>query len=50
MTTKVKNSTGFAKLEMFARSNGRTLLCSVKEENASWKQLVSQIYQSEGER
>ncbi len=37
MMAKVKNSSGFTKLEMYALSNGKTMIYSVKEENASWK-------------
>jgi hypothetical protein len=39
MTATVKNSTGFAKLEMYAMSNTRTRRISFKEENESWKTI-----------
>ncbi|WP_416844248.1 family 43 glycosylhydrolase [Flavobacterium sp. LB3P122] len=37
LTAKVKNSKGFAQLEIYALSNGNTLKYSFKEENTSWK-------------
>ena len=39
MTAKVKNSSGFTKLEMYMQSNGMFGTCSVKEENKSWKTI-----------
>jgi hypothetical protein len=39
LTAKVKNSNGFAKLEMFAASNGKTQSYSVKEENVNWNTI-----------
>jgi hypothetical protein len=39
MTANLKNSSGFGKLEMYAVSNGKTLMYPVKEENASWKTI-----------
>jgi hypothetical protein len=40
LTAKVKNSSGFAKLEMYAAVNGKTLTCSIKEENVTWKTIT----------
>lgn len=40
LTAKVKNSSGFAKLEMYALSNGRTLKYSIKQENTSWQTII----------
>jgi hypothetical protein len=37
LTAKVKNSSGFAKLEMYAASNAKTCVYSIKEENTLWK-------------
>jgi hypothetical protein len=37
LTARIKNSSGFAKLEMYAAGNGKMLTCSIKEENANWK-------------
>lgn len=37
LTGKVKNSGGFAKLYMYAESNGKMLTCNIKEENALWQ-------------
>jgi Glycosyl hydrolases family 43 len=39
MTAKVKNSSGFGKLEMYAVSNGKTLMYPVAAENATWKTI-----------
>jgi len=39
MTAKIKNSSGFAQLEMYALSNGKTNSFSFKGENASWKTI-----------
>jgi hypothetical protein len=39
LTAKIKNSGNFAKLEMYATSNGKTLKCAVTEENAIWKTI-----------
>jgi hypothetical protein len=39
MTAKIKNSSGFAKLEMYAWSNDKNNRHSIKEENASWKTI-----------
>lgn len=39
LTAKVKNSSGFAQLEMYASCNGRILKYSVKGENTSWKTI-----------
>jgi hypothetical protein len=39
MTAKVKNSKGFARLEMYAVSNDTTHMCLVKEENGLWKTI-----------
>ena len=37
MTAKMRNSSGFTKLEMYAKSNGRTSTLDVKGENPGWK-------------
>lgn len=39
MTAKIKNSNGFANLEMYAISNGNQFKYSVKEENAEWQTI-----------
>lgn len=39
LTAKVKNSRGFAKLEMYAASNGKIRFYCIKEENTSWKTI-----------
>ena len=39
LTAKVRNSSGFGKLEMYAVSNGKTLIYPFKEENATWKTI-----------
>jgi hypothetical protein len=39
MTARVRNSSGFTKLEMYALSNDKTLTYSIKEENAAWKTI-----------
>ena len=39
LTAKVKNSSGFTRLEMYAGGNGKTLTYSIKEENATWKTI-----------
>jgi len=39
VTAKVTNSSGFARLEMYAVSNGKVEVCSIKEENAAWKTI-----------
>lgn len=39
LTAKVKNSNGFANLEMYAISNGNQFKYSVKEENAEWQTI-----------
>jgi hypothetical protein len=36
LTAKVKNSSGFNKLEMYAVSNGRVRFYTIKQENESW--------------
>ncbi|MES2276734.1 MAG: family 43 glycosylhydrolase [Bacteroidota bacterium] len=40
LTAKVKNSSGFTSLEMYAESNGKMLKYSIKDENTSW-QIIS---------
>ena len=40
LTAKVKNSSGFSKLEMFARSNGKSFSNSIKGENTSWTTIA----------
>lgn len=40
LSAKVKNSSGFAKLEMYALSNGKTQVFYIKQENASWKTIT----------
>jgi hypothetical protein len=37
LTARIKNSSGFAQLEMYAAGNGKMLTSIIKEENASWK-------------
>lgn len=37
LTARVRNSSSFAKLQMYATSNGRMLTYDIKEENPSWK-------------
>ena len=39
LTAKIKNSKGFTKLEMYARSNGKIFSSSIKEENTSWQTI-----------
>ncbi len=39
LTARVKNSTGFTKLEMYAVSNGRLLGYNIEEENTTWKAI-----------
>jgi hypothetical protein len=39
LTAKVKNSKGFARLEMYAVSNATTHMYPVKEENVTWKTI-----------
>ena len=39
MIASVKNSSGFAKLEMYALSNNKDRMYSIIEENASWKTI-----------
>ncbi len=39
MTAKVKNSSGFARLEMYAVSNDTTYMYPVQEENTTWKTI-----------
>ncbi len=39
LTAKVKNSSNFAKLEMYATSNGKTIKYNIVEENAQWKTI-----------
>lgn len=40
LTAKVRNSRGFAKLEMYAESNGKKQLYPIIEENTSWKTMI----------
>jgi Glycosyl hydrolases family 43 len=40
LTAKVKNSSGFTKLEMFAESNEKKLFYSIKDENSTWKTIT----------
>lgn len=40
LTASVKNSSGFSKLEMYASSNGKIGLYSIKEENTAWKTIA----------
>lgn len=40
LTAKVRNSTGFTRLEMYAESGGKTLNYSIKDENASWQTIT----------
>lgn len=39
LNAKMKNSSGFAKLEMYASSNGNVRTNEMKDENASWKTI-----------
>lgn len=39
LTATIKNSFGFAQLEMYAISNDKTQTCKFKEENATWKTI-----------
>ena len=39
LTAKVRNSGGFAMLEMYASSKGKSFKHSIKEENAEWKTI-----------
>lgn len=39
LTAQVKNSKGFANLEMYAESNGIVLKYGIKDENISWKEI-----------
>lgn len=39
LTAKVKNSTGFNNLEMYAQSNGKTMRYNVKGENDGWQNI-----------
>lgn len=39
LTAKVKNSTGFDKLEMYATSNGKTNTFRIKDSNETWKAI-----------
>jgi hypothetical protein len=39
MTARMKNSSGFKRLEMYAASGNRTSVYPVKEENTSWKTI-----------
>ncbi|MEO6523390.1 MAG: family 43 glycosylhydrolase [Mucilaginibacter sp.] len=40
LTAKVKNSTDFGRLEMYAASNGKTLKYSIKQENILWQTIT----------
>lgn len=39
LTAKIKNSNGFANLEMYAISNGNQFKYGIKEENAAWQTI-----------
>lgn len=39
LTAKVRNGSKFNKLEMFAKSNGKTFKLSIEGENATWKTI-----------
>lgn len=39
LTAKVKNSNGFAQLQMYAESNGKTLNYNIREENTTWQTI-----------
>ncbi len=39
LTAKIKNSKGFTNLELYAISNGKKFLITVKEENSEWKTI-----------
>jgi hypothetical protein len=40
LTAKIKNSTGFNKLEMYAESKGKTLSYPIAGENATWQTIT----------
>jgi hypothetical protein len=40
LTAKVKNSSGFAKIEMYVESNGKSKSYTIKDENTSWKTIT----------
>lgn len=40
LTAKIKNSEGFANLEMYVVSNGKKLQYAIKEKNDSWKTIT----------
>ncbi|WP_281336731.1 family 43 glycosylhydrolase [Flavobacterium eburneipallidum] len=40
LTAKIKNSSDFSTLEMYALSNNQTFQYSIKEENTSWKTIT----------
>jgi hypothetical protein len=42
LTAKVKNSSGFGKLAMYAESNGKILIYGIQTENTSWKTITIQ--------
>lgn len=49
LVAKVKNSSGFSKLQMYALVDGKMLAYSIKNENASWKEIkLNQIPISNG--
>lgn len=49
LTAKVKNSSGFKQLEMYAVSNGKKVRYDIKEESANWKTIkIERIQIREG--
>ncbi len=40
LTAKIKNTNGFTNLEMYALSNGKRFIYSIKDENTSWKTIT----------
>lgn len=40
LTARIKNSSGFSKLQMYAVSNGKTVYCNVTNENAAWQTIL----------
>jgi hypothetical protein len=49
MTAKMKNSKGFARLEMYAESNGKKIKYNILKENDSWQTIrITSIHVTEG--
>lgn len=49
LTAKVKNSGKFTKIEMYGKSNGKTIKFSIEGENATWKTIKLEDLQIENE-